>query len=486
MTRQGRRSRRDATEEPSDSIGDTKADLVTQIEFLGARACDSDLTQVERHEAESRLFALWRGYEENGGVWTPRTYARLGGSFRSTDPLLAYEVFAAGLEHFPANQALRYQQGLTLVRLGSHQRALEIATRLASEQIDDAGLSTDVLGLIARLDKDRALAATDPADRQKYLERALAGYRDAFNRAHFGFKSYPAINAATMALLSGDSALAGELAKEARRHAETELVTAGRNTHWQIATIAEASFVLGEMERAEEHYREAVRVAGRRFDDIGSMRRNARVIAEHFGEGGGWIEDVLRLPAVVVFTGHMIDMPDREQPRFPPMLESSIAAAIEKQLQALNAGFGFSGAACGSDILFLEAMLKRGHIHIVLPFDTDQFVKSSVALTPESTWPARFRHLLDQAENVQIASGAPSDWGGIVFEYANLLLLGLAELRSRALDTELVGRAVWDGNPGDGPGGTAETVRSWRERGLKVVEISPRPYLERMGADVSQ
>jgi hypothetical protein len=130
-------------------------------------------------------------------------------------------------------------------------------------------------------------------------------------------------------------------------------------------------------------------------------------------------------------------------------------------------------------------MLKRGHIHIVLPFETDQFVKSSVALIPDSTWPARFRHVIDQAENVQIASGAPSDWGGIVFEYANLLLLGLAELRSRALDTELVGLAVWDGNPGDGPGGTAETVRSWRERGLKVVQISPRIHVQRMAADVS-
>jgi hypothetical protein len=70
-----------------------------------------------------------------------------------------------------------------------------------------------------------------------------------------------------------------------------------------------------------------------------------------------------------------------------------------------------------------------------------------------------------------------------VFEYANLLLLGLARLRSRALDTELVGLAVWDHNPGDGPGGTAETLKSWRQRGLRIVEISPLDYLAPEAAD---
>ena len=59
------------------------------------------------------------------------------------------------------------------------------------------------------------------------------------------------------------------------------------------------------------------------------------------------------------------------------------------------------------------------------------------------------------------------------------------QLRSRALDTELVGLAVWDRSPGDGPGGTAETVKSWRQRGLKVVEISPRDYLAPEVADAT-
>jgi tetratricopeptide (TPR) repeat protein len=459
-----------------------KTNLLERISSLDARACNGNLTQHDRDEAEVELFGLWRNHDDNASQWTSAAYRKLGSCFRRNDPLLAYEVFAAGLQREPDSQILRYQQGLTLVRLGAHGRALDVATKLASEKLEDHELFTDVLSLIARLNKDLALEAKSPKERKKYLELALAGYQDAYDRSHAGYKSYPAINAATLALLLGKTALAQKLAKEARGQAKAEAKNSGSNSHWQMATIAEASFVLGEMKQAEENYREAVRIAGRRFDDIGSMRRNARILARHFGKSGNWVEEVLRIPAVVVFTGHMIDRPGRERPRFPARLEKKVAERIEKELAMLNAGFGFSGAACGSDILFLEAMLKRGHVHIVLPFAVDEFVKTSVAIAEDNRWTERFTRVMQRAEDVHVASGAPSEWGGIVFEYASLLLLGLAQLRSRALDTDLVGLTVWDHNPGDGPGGTAETVKSWRQRGIKVVEIYTQELFERANA----
>src|SRR5205085_5304295 len=100
-----------------------------------------------------------------------------------------------------------------------------------------------------------------------------------------------------------------------------------------------------------------------------------------------------------VFSGHMVDAPDRRTPRFPPSKEGEVRELLEKQLAAMNAGIGFASAASGSDILFLEAMLARGgKIHLVLPWPAEEFVNTSVAIAGDGAWVERFHRLLDQAD----------------------------------------------------------------------------------------
>jgi hypothetical protein len=43
-----------------------------------------------------------------------------------------------------------------------------------------------------------------------------------------------------------------------------------------------------------------------------------------------------------------------------------------------------------------------------------------------------------------------------------------------ALDETPIVIAVWDGRPGDGPGGTADAVALWREEGIEpdVIDIT--------------
>ena len=85
---------------------------------------------------------------------------------------------------------------------------------------------------------------------------------------------------------------------------------------------------------------------------------------------------------VVLFSGHMIDAPDRKAPRFPPSREPIAAAAIAATLEDIGAGrgdLGMCGGACGGDLLFAEACLAKGmRLEIYLPLDEPEFLAKSV------------------------------------------------------------------------------------------------------------
>ncbi|MBC7822227.1 MAG: adenylate/guanylate cyclase domain-containing protein, partial [Planctomycetaceae bacterium] len=117
-----------------------------------------------------------------------------------------------------------------------------------------------------------------------------------------------------------------------------------------------------------------------------------------------------------------------------------------------------------------------GESRIVLPYDAEQFLKDSVEFAG-GDWPTRFEKILKSATRVITASPQKMESGSISYEYANLMLHGLASVRATELQTELLGLVVWDGQPGDGPGGTASVIARWHALGLPVyqVDLSVRP-----------
>ena len=85
---------------------------------------------------------------------------------------------------------------------------------------------------------------------------------------------------------------------------------------------------------------------------------------------------------VALFSGHMIDAPDRKTPRFPPDKEPLAAAAIAEALSQIGVTSGdlaICGGACGGDLLFAEACLARDmQVELYIPFDELTFLASSV------------------------------------------------------------------------------------------------------------
>jgi hypothetical protein len=108
-------------------------------------------------------------------------------------------------------------------------------------------------------------------------------------------------------------------------------------------------------------------------------------------------------PLSLAFTGHMVDLPGRSPPRFPPEFEDVARIEIERRIARHTEGCsktsakGFASLARGGDILFHEICRNFGFgTVIVLPFPPDLFLKTSVEGAEGGDWPQRFQKLWDE------------------------------------------------------------------------------------------
>ncbi len=434
------------------------AELPTSLELLRAP------TALGLRE----LLALWHGRDPQAWAESPEPFALLGERIlRLGAPLAAYDVLAAGLTAHPAAVRLRQLQGLALARSGAPRKANEMLQALVAEGQADS----ETLGILARTFKDLSAGGATPDERRSLLWQAHARYRDAYRLAVASDDPdgaiYAGINAASTGLLLDDGETARRLAREVQGWCQQRLIRSAN--YWAEATLGEAALILGEWEGAERHYTRAGALGEGNLGDLASTRRQVRLLLRHMGRDPGQYDRCFRIGPVVVFAGHRIDEPGRDVPRFPAALEPAVTGALAERLAALGASVGFASAANGADLLFLEALRARGgDIHVVLPYDREQFRKDQVALGGTSGWEERFDRVLAQAAEVVVTSEQSAPEAPTVFEYANTFLYGWARLRAEQLETELVPLAVWDGQAGDGPGGTAGAVAEWRASGHQV------------------
>ena len=413
------------------------------------------------------LMSIWRSRVPEEGSGSPALFRCLAERILAHgEPLLAYDVITAGLATWPKEMRLRQLQGLALARSGATERANAILQDLRQEAQTDE----ETLGMLGRTYKDLAASATTTAQREQFLKRAAETYDEAY-QATGGY--WTGINAATMNLLIGEEACAREIASKVRDQCLKEVQDPRGDAYWELAVLGEAALICRDWSQAQEWYAQAAAKGKNRFGDLNSSRGNARLILQYWNEDQSWIDNYLRVPCVIVFAGHMIDRPDRREPRFPPELQTAVADEIRNRINKLKPGFGFASAACGSDILFLEAMLDLGaEVSVVLPYNEQEFIRDSVDIAPNSKWRGRFDRVLAQAARVITASTQRLEIGGVSYEFCNQLLLGLAAIRCRQLDSTLIPLVVWNEKPGDGPGGAASVVETWRRFGYEPEIVS--------------
>lgn len=190
---------------------------------------------------------------------------------------------------------------------------------------------------------------------------------------------------------------------------------------------------------------------------------------------------------VFLFTGHQIDSPGRNTPRFPASKADVARREIKKRLESELATLvdasklGLAGAASGGDILFHEICGELGiqsHVYLALP--ENKFINASVA-PAEGDWVTRFKALLANKKSSEVRQLAETeqmpkwlrekkpDYG--IWQRNNLWMLNNA-LALGGEHTTLI--ALWNGEGGDGAGGTKDMVDQAEEQGARTIIIDTK------------
>ena len=180
---------------------------------------------------------------------------------------------------------------------------------------------------------------------------------------------------------------------------------------------------------------------------------------------------------VVLFSGHMIDAPNRPSPRFPAEKELVAAKKIATALDQLGAGpedLALTQGACGGDLLFTEAcQYRKVIVQWLQPFHEPEFIQKSVMCRGEA-W--RNRYLTAKAQLTTAVRSAPEELGPLSqgvdpYERCNLWLLDTA-FTYGVEKVHFI--CLWDGGGGDGPGGTAHMYEEVKRRTGNVTWIDTR------------
>ena len=371
-------------------------------------------------------------------------------------PWDACDAFREEITLHPGDADLLYWGALAHARAGAANQAHALLDEAQAAPSPSPERLADILSLRGRLWKDGFHRAQDSTAATKLAERARGEYLAAYALQR---DPYPGINAATLSLLLGDRATATKLAQEI---AGTLAAQTPPRTCWDHATAGEAALLLGQFERARQCYSAAYDAAPGDAGSVASMRRQVGLIARVLPEAA----DVLQLlpaPAVVAFSGHMMDAPDRPEPRFPSALEPAVTSAIRQRLAEMHKPIVYTSAACGADLICIEAALEIGaEVNVVLPFDRDDFVRTSVAVGGDG-WLQRFDRVLARVTRVIPATQESHLGDDVLFEHAAWLIEGLAALRASQLQMAPSLLCVIDAAATGRVGGTLAAFLRWQQ-----------------------
>jgi hypothetical protein len=189
------------------------------------------------------------------------------------------------------------------------------------------------------------------------------------------------------------------------------------------------------------------------------------------------------MPPVVALAGRRVDPPEADTPRFPPENVALLQERLRSLLQDKQATGLVSSAACGADLVALEAAAALGlRCRVVLPFSSERFRETSVVDRP-GDWGSLYDRVIEgvtRAGDLVVLDGAGE--GGAAYAAANEQILdealglsgvGVADesLATPVPPETALAVIVWEGRSRGADDTTEQFAISARRRGLAVEQI---------------
>ncbi|KXK07777.1 MAG: hypothetical protein UZ03_NOB001000153 [Nitrospira sp. OLB3] len=431
----------------------------------------------------------------------------------------ALEQLERGLAIEPHNLRGLREQGICLQRLALAGRAghsLDRARAHYRKVLEVYPDDPETWALLGRVDKDAWVAAwhqpgrtaeqwrADATEEDALLRAAIDSYATAYRRNPNHY--YSGINALTLMHLHRDLTHDDRYDREMMTMAGAVRFAAEHepNAHslfWSNATRGDVELLVGTPDLVKAAYKEAVakndkdwfalnssRAQLQLLKDLGFRQDNVEAGLAVFNRAMEKLTPQTRRPPrlVFLFSGHMIDRPDRPTARFPADKETVAAQKLAQALDRLGAGpddLALAQGASGGDILFLEACSQRHvQLQLLLPLEEPDFIERSILPSAGGDkWRDRFYAItasLKDEPRIMPDELGPLPTGVNPFERCNRWLLytaltyGINNVRFLCL---------WDGGGGDGPGGTAHMYREVKRRTGQVTWIDSRTLQDLAG-----
>ncbi len=390
--------------------------------------------------------------------------ARVCSLLEQEQPFFAYDLCQRALRAHPDDAALSLLAILALLR----GRSLG-AARSAWAALEPALREEDTPRTEA-LRAELARRLWEAEGRPEDLEDARARYAALFERHH---RPFDGIRAALLSWRADAPDIARAIATRiAEDYAGAPADETPILRFWRLIDLGHARLLSRDEDGALAAYRAAATGWHGGFEPVVDALRTLQAFRSAGLEPPSEVTRWLVPPTVVIFGGQPIDVPGLDEPLFPPGREHAVRAALTAELDAIDARVGYSSAACGADLLFIEAMRARGaEVHIVLPCATDDFVAARVAYAGPA-WVARFEDALAHATSVTWATQERFLGHTMLLRYANHITTGMGWLRAEQLLSRPHLLAVWDYRAGDAPGSPADFIDHWPDiTTLHLVEL---------------